>query len=331
IRMLATAYSDIEAAIAAVNSGAIYKYIHKPWDVPQLEITLKRALEFYSVQVERDHLLHEKLSVLQNMMITDRVISLGLLAAGISHQVRNSLVAVRTFLDLAPAKLREENINLEALRNPNYWQDFYQQVQSQVGRLMKLMSDVGAVSELPTPAFRDRVQLDAVLSQALARVQNDLDVRSIRVENNVGNSLPELTVDAPKFQRIFELLLKSEAASLPTGSALSLRAEVVAGNSIKLEVRDNGPGLSQEALRSVFNPFYHRTEQAHEVGLNLMTCFFLAYHHGGSISVRNGEGTVFELFLPILPVEQPAPGQDKEFVSRVLANEELWEKLLSGE
>src|SRR6187401_3526972 len=74
IRMLATAYSDIDAAIDAVNSGAIYKYVHKPWDVPQLEMTLKRAMEFFSVQMERDHLLREKMSVLQNMMITDRVI-----------------------------------------------------------------------------------------------------------------------------------------------------------------------------------------------------------------------------------------------------------------
>ena len=59
IRMLATAYSDLEAAISAVNTGAIYKYVHKPWDVPQLEVTLKRALEFFLVQMERDHLLRD--------------------------------------------------------------------------------------------------------------------------------------------------------------------------------------------------------------------------------------------------------------------------------
>src|SRR5436189_5915366 len=64
IRILATAYSDIEAAVDAVNSGAIYKYVHKPWDVPQLHQTLRRAMEFFMVQRERDQLLREKLSVL---------------------------------------------------------------------------------------------------------------------------------------------------------------------------------------------------------------------------------------------------------------------------
>src|SRR5678815_3174274 len=118
IRMLATAYSDFEAAVDAVNTGAIYKYVHKPWDIPGLEVTLKRALEFFMVQRERDELLREKLSVLHNLMITDRVVSLGVLAAGLGHHIRNSLVAIRTFLDLAPEKLQEEKVDLEELRSP---------------------------------------------------------------------------------------------------------------------------------------------------------------------------------------------------------------------
>ena len=97
IRILTTAYSDLDVAIEAVNSGAIYKYVTKPWDIPQLQVTLQRALEFFIVQRERDLLLKEKLSALQRMMITDRVLSLGILAARLGHYVRNSLVAVRTF------------------------------------------------------------------------------------------------------------------------------------------------------------------------------------------------------------------------------------------
>src|SRR5215468_8129452 len=108
IRILATAYTDMDAAIEAVNTGAIYKYVTKPWDPPQLENTLARGLEFFMVQGERDQLLREKMSVLHNMMIADRIVSLGLLAAGLSHHIRNALVAVKTFLDLAPAKMEEE-------------------------------------------------------------------------------------------------------------------------------------------------------------------------------------------------------------------------------
>src|SRR4051812_29168897 len=82
VRVLATAYSDLDAVIAAVNSGQVYKYVNKPWDPPQLELTLRHGLEFFMVQQERDQLLQEKMAVLQHMMIADRIVSLGLLAAG---------------------------------------------------------------------------------------------------------------------------------------------------------------------------------------------------------------------------------------------------------
>src|SRR5262249_60780 len=135
IRILATAFADVDAAIAAVNTGAIYKYVTKPWDPPALENTLKRGLEFFMVQRERDQLLREKMSVLHNMMIADRIVSLGLLAAGLSHHIRNALVAVKTFLDLAPAKMEEEKLELNELRNPDFWREYYQNVQFQIGRI----------------------------------------------------------------------------------------------------------------------------------------------------------------------------------------------------
>src|SRR5712672_2282148 len=159
IRILATAYSDMDAAIAAVNTGAIYKYVTKPWDPPQLENTLKRGLEFFVVQRERDQLLREKMSVLQNMMIADRIVSLGLLAAGLSHHIRNSLVAVKTFLDLAPAKMAEEKVELSGLRNPDFWKEYYQNVQGQIEKINHLLKDLWNASEKPEFAFADQVQV----------------------------------------------------------------------------------------------------------------------------------------------------------------------------
>src|SRR5260221_640389 len=163
IRILATAYSDMEAAIAAVNTGAIYKYVTNPGDPPQLESTLKRGLEFFMVQNERDQLLREKRSVLHNMMIADRIVSLGLLAAGLSHHIRNSLVAVKTFLDLAPAKMQEESVDLSGLRNPEFWKDYYHNVQNQIEKINNMLKDLWAASETPVFEFRDQVQLHRVV------------------------------------------------------------------------------------------------------------------------------------------------------------------------
>src|SRR5689334_11014581 len=229
VRILATAFADMDAAIAAVNTGAIYKYVTKPWDPPQLENTLKRGLEFFIVQRERDQLLWEKMSVLHNMMIADRIVSLGLLAAGLSHHIRNALVAVKTFLDLAPAKMEEEKMDLHGLRNPDFWKEYYANVQGQVEKINNMLKDLWTASEKPAFEFRDRVQLHTVVSEVASQLKDGFDAKNIQVENKIPDTLPILQVDKPKFYRLFELLLKDEIASLPAGSRVIFSAKAGTG------------------------------------------------------------------------------------------------------
>ena len=336
IRILATAYADMDAAIAAVNTGAIYKYVTKPWDPPQLENTLKRGLEFFIVQGERDQLLREKMSVLHNMMIADRIMSLGLLAAGLSHHIRNSLVAVKTFLDLAPAKMEEEKMDIEGLRNPDFWREYYQSVQTQIERINNLLKDLWVASESPSFQFADRVSLHDVVAATIAQLQPGIAARKIQIDSQIPDSLPMLNVDKPKFYRLFELLLKDELASLPAGSRITLTAQLLNGSSkpeIQVQISDNGPGLPQEALRVIFDPFVVRSDTPAEYGINLMACFFIVYHHGGKIDAKSepGEGTTFTLRLPLNPDRATPPENNRDFLQKMVLNETLWEKLISTE
>jgi two-component system, probable response regulator PhcQ len=338
IRILATAYADMEAAIAAVNTGAIYKYVTKPWDPPELENTLKRGLEFFMVQHERDTLLREKMSVLHNMMIADRIVSLGLLAAGLSHHIRNSLVAVKTFLDLAPAKMEEEKIDLNGLRNPDFWREYYQNVQGQVEKINNMLKDLWTASEKPAFEFRDSVHLHTVVSEVTAQLKDGFDAKNIQVENNIPTTLPILHVDKPKFYRLFELLLKDEIASLPAGSKVTFSAKAdvskTADEQIEIQVSDNGPGLPKEALRLVFDPFVVRSDTPMEYGIHLMACYFIVHHHSGQINARseNGQGTIFTIRLPTQPAHtQVSQKNDTDFLQKVLLNDSLWEKLISSE
>lgn len=335
IRMLATAYSDIEAAIDAVNTGAIYKYVHKPWDIPNLEVTLRRALEFFMVQRERDQLLKEKLSVLHNLMITDRVVSLGVLAAGLGHHIRNSLVAIRTFLDLAPEKLQEEKVDLEELRNPNFWRDFYDHVQKQLIRITELLTDLGLASNEKPTRFEDVVDLKEFINEALPKIKTRTAEKSITIQNNVPAGL-RMHVDRYKFGRFFELLLKDEVVNLPDGGKVDIQASQESGEEgnpvVKLTIQDNGPGLAPESVRSVFDPFFIRFDNPQEFGINLMACFFIVYHHGGKIDVQSqpGAGATFVVTLPVNPAEKSLVQNDREFLPQMLSNEALWEKLLAG-
>jgi two-component system, probable response regulator PhcQ len=336
LRILVTAYSDFDAAIAAVNSGAIYKYVGKPWDPPQFELTLRHGLEFFMVQAERDQLLYEKMSVLRNMMIADRIVSLGLLAAGLSHQIRNSLVAVKTFLDLAPKKAAEERAGANGLRNPEFWKDYHANVQSQVEKINRLLKDLWTASENPAAPFADEVSLRQVVDGALATLGDEFAARRIAVANRIPDSLPALKVDQAKFRRLFELLLKQELATLPADSRVTFSAELADGGAkpeIVLRITDNGPGMPPDALRVVFDPFVVRDSVPSEYGINLMACFFIVHHHGGTIDAASqpGRGTTFTLRLPLQPpaARDAAAPDEADFLQKALLNSELWQKLIT--
>jgi two-component system probable response regulator PhcQ len=335
LRILVTAYSDFDAAIAAVNSGAIYKYVSKPWDPPQLELTLRQAMEFFLVQAERDQLLYEKMSVLRNMMIADRIVSLGLLAAGLSHQIRNSLVAVKTFLDLAPNKMAEERTGTNGLRNPEFWKDYHQNVQSQMEKINHLLKDLWTASENPSAPFADEVSLRQIVDETLAALRDPFAARRIEIENRIPDSLPALKADKPKFRRLFELLLTEELSTLPAGSRVTFSAELEGGGAkpeIALQITDNGPGWPPDALRVIFDPFVVRDSVPSEYGINLMACFFIVHHHGGKIDAKSqaGRGTTFTLRLPLQPERAVTPPGESDFLQKALLNGELWQKLIAG-
>jgi len=335
IRILVTAFTDMDAAIAAVNTGSIYKFIMKPWDPPQLDNNLRRALEFFMVQQERDQLLREKLSVIHNMMIADRIVSLGLLAQGLSQHIRNPLQAVRTFMDLAPIKIEEEKRHAGELRDPEFWQEYYKNAQSQLDKITRLLNELWAAPERPGTGFTDKINLNSVLKEEAANLQSNLDAKQIKLSENIPADLPEIGGDAPKIRRLFELLLKDEVASLPSGSTITMAAhynsQPLSGQpEVQVTVHDDGPGLPTEAVRVLFDPFTLRMDMPTEYGINLMGCFFIVHHHGGRIEAysEEGKGTTFVIHLPINP--SAAPTEDrKEFLQKVLLNESVWQKLIS--
>jgi two-component system probable response regulator PhcQ len=329
LRVLVTAFTDAEAAIAAINSGAIYKYIHKPWDPAQLELTLRQALEFFMVTAERDELLREKMSVLRNVMLADRVVSLGLLAAGLSHHIRNSMVAVKTFLELAPMKMAEEKNSAESLRDPDFWRDYHANVQGQIEKINSLLGDLRTASDSHSAdPFADAIQLQSAIGAVLKKMESAFAARKISVRNDIAADLPTLHVDKPKFERLFELLLKDELAMLPAGSRVVFTAEL-RGAEMLISLTDDGPALPKESLRIILDPFRVTSGAPSEYGINLMACFFIAHHHGGKIEARNlpENGNIITVRLPLQPPRGDTSSGGTDHFRKAVLNDGLWEKL----
>jgi len=338
VRMMITAYADFGVTVDAVNLGNIFRYVSKPLQVEDMRNTLRRAMEFFLLQRERDDLLREKLSVLQNMVITDRVIGLGVLASGLCQHLRNPLEAVQTFLNLTPSKLRQESVDMDRLRDPAFWRDFHGQVLQQAGRISELIGEIDGAAVLDAAQVEEPADPAEMLDAVITEMRPQFEQKGITLSSAIQGSLPAIRVERHRFQRMLHLLLDDELQMLPAGTTvqISARTQHFADRPVSLQfiLQDNGPGFPQGALRSVFDPFFIRRDETQDFGLNLMAVYFLVYHHGGHIEARStpGQGVTFQIDIPVLPGSPPpATTSSRDFVTKVLMNDVLWERLLAGD
>ncbi|MBX3745354.1 MAG: response regulator [Verrucomicrobiae bacterium] len=336
IRILATAFADLDAAISAVNSGAIYKYVTKPWEPTELETTLKRSLEFFSVQIERDLLLREKLSVLHRLLITDRVLSLGVLAAGLGRHVRHALEAVGTFLELAPNMAGSEVVDLDRLREPNFWEALHNHAHGRLRFILGLLDDL-AEDRGASFRFDQEVRLREAVDEGIQPIAGDLATRRIEVANLVPADLPAVLVDPRRFRKLFSFLLRHELATLPEGSVVRIEASLRPSGGDRAEeidvfVTDNGKGIPPQTVLSLFDPLQVDGQPTSESEMYLMAVYFIVYHHGGRIQVGQpaGRGLALTLTLPLRPKPSEPGDETRDFLVRAMTNERLWDRLLAG-
>jgi signal transduction histidine kinase len=188
-------------------------------------------------------------------------------------------------------------------------------------------------SEQPASVgFSDKVALHEVISSVLVKLGPNFAAKKLKVENRIPADLPMLTVEKAKFSRLFELLLKDEIVSLPAESTITLTASAPETEAVEIQISDNGPGLPQESLRLLFDPFVVRSDSPLEYGINLMACYFIVHHHSGQIAARSeaGQGTCFTIRIPTNPSQSPQKDESKDFLQKILLNDSLWEKLITS-
>ncbi|MES2657696.1 MAG: response regulator [Verrucomicrobiota bacterium] len=120
IKILSTAYSDIDAAIGSVNQGGIFRYMTKPWDIPQLEVTLRRAMEFFTVKRERDALLGAKMQAMGNVLLSSRLAAFALAPVCAGIKCNRAAEAIASFVQTGVAGRRTGSDGDSALRSPDW-------------------------------------------------------------------------------------------------------------------------------------------------------------------------------------------------------------------
>ncbi|MEM1158338.1 MAG: response regulator [Verrucomicrobiota bacterium] len=325
IRILITAYADMDATIAAINNGAVYKYLSKPYEDLDLEITVKRALEFYIIQKERNALLREKIGAMHRSVLTERVLSMGVLSAGISHHVRNSLTAVRAFLDLAPEKLKSEG-NPAQINDPAFWHDLYEAAQSQVSQIVEMLKGVECYSTITETKFSDNIDVADALKVALENKASELKAAGIDLSLSDLEENLQMTGNKKLLHQAFEMLFKDAVCFMPTGKKLQLE---MARQADCLTISLNGLSATTGVndIIPLFDPFHINNEKPSEPGVHLLGAFFLIYHHGGVIDLEKCETDMKKMTirLPLDANDPLLPSTEQDFMQKVFRLQHQWE------
>ncbi len=336
VRILVTAYSDFSAAIDAVNKGSIYKYVSKPWDIEILKRILIDGLTLFNGRVNRKNLMQEKITLLHKKIVADKVINSGKLASSLGHYVHNAMTGVRIFLDLIPVKLKTENLEVESLQDTEYWNNFYDCVQSHVDRITRMLTDLNDVSKYPDRPFNDNIDINKIIKETITDNEIEFGKKRIVITTNFTESLPTMLCDKLKIKQLFNLLIKDELVTLPGDNEINIKTNLLKNEhndpAIEITLTDDGPGLSEKCLSSVFDPFVNRNNNPQEFGLNLTACYFIVYHHCGKISLNHEPdlGTSFLISLPCNPKYISIDENDKEICTKAYINNSLIEDVLTS-
>lgn len=333
LRFLVTAYSDLDAAIDAVNQGAIFKYVSKPWDVNTLEMTLTRSFDYFFLRRERDQLLRKRMSGLHSLMVAERIGFLGMKAIESGKGLKHSLDALRSFFEMLPLKVEQwDEFELERVRAPEYWKEICGRLNEQVSLIRQIMDDLNGTAAASNPEW---VSLTELLRKTASKMQQVIESKDVALLLEIPEDLPQIYGAAGPLRQLCQLLLAEGISAAPVGGKVRIHASLSGQSSRELQfvrVRLEADGLSipDNPLRALFDPLYECDREMLEAGLRILSIFFLVHHHRGLVEVT--EGVDRNSILLSLPTRddfvEPIALRGK--TDRTGLEQLLWKRLLSG-
>lgn len=253
--------------------------------------------QFNHMLVRLEDAYHELQMAQAKLLQSEKMASIGTMAAGLAHEINNPLAGVQNCLN---------RIN----RNPdNHEQNarYLKMMNEAVGRIEQVVRQILNYSRKQDLNLKE-VCLDEVISKSLLLVTYRLEKNQIKFEQHIPENCPRILGSAHHLEQIFVNLLMNSVDAIEERAAqigdyekkIEFKAEVI-GNEVYCSLKDNGIGIPEEKVSKIFSPFFTTKQIGKGTGLGLAVSYNIIQAHNGRIEVKSewGKGTRFDIWLPV--------------------------------
>jgi len=246
---------------------------------------LKQARERAERSAEERQKAYEELQkTFEQLLQAEKLSSLGELSAGIVHEVRNPLAAIKGAVEILEDELAENSPRRE----------FAALAKKEVERLDKLVGEFLRFARPATLSVGEN-DLNEIIESVVSLVENQATAQSVSIERNLRKNLPKVSVDGEQIKQVLLNLAINSLQAMPDGGKLFFRT-FSEDKFCVVEVGDNGSGIDEKISAKIFDPFFTTKEKG--VGLGLSIAHKIVTQHNGNLSVESdNENTVFALHL----------------------------------
>lgn len=310
LRILVTAFADMDTAVEHLNEGLIYSYLTKPWDPVDLKSRLSRALDRFWISNETNRLLKQRSTAFQEMIMAEKAANIQTISKGLNHHMRNSLNVIQAYFDMIPVQLNEEVGAVP--KDSFFWGEYYQNVEEQISRVIAILSNLTAWSNTSNGEATD-LELEAGINVA--------DIMRQAAEAEIGDHpsyqfkltdldrVEGITADKDKLSLMALNLVREARKNISETGTIEVQifsTPIDGAEGVRVRCIDDGTPIPEHEQHRLFDPFFVRADRPSEVGTDLLFCYLTVFHHGGKIkasSLKDGRNMI-EFHLPVIPTKQ---------------------------
>jgi PAS domain S-box-containing protein len=225
----------------------------------------------------------------EQMVQTEKLTSLGLLAAGVAHEVNTPLAVISNYIQMLAKQIPADDPRQKTI----------ERIVKQTFRASEIVNNLLNFSRTGAAEFVE-VNLNSVLEETLTLVQHPFKTAQVNVIKNYTEQLPPVLGSITRLQQVFLNLFMNARDAMPSGGMLEVRTGAHNG-SVAVEVTDTGSGIPPENLHRIFDPFFTTKATGRGTGLGLSVSYGIIKEHAGKVDVRStpGKGTSFRLEFPV--------------------------------